>query len=944
MTFARSRPPLRKSASRCALVFCAVALCPPSVYAATWIEQAQAELTCTGQADDAERLALDAPWLPTPIDAKNVTAYFRGKPRDSRQAQFRHLTMLAAVGWWADLINDQALRGEVYSTIGALADRYATDVDSPLFLQIARCARARLISVQLELDQPLVADRIAGELLSLYAIDAPAQPVEDWPLLIALREIRLDSRARSGIAQLDTRAAIYAGSATRANQPERASRLLVAVSQGTLALGDATKARQLALQSMTVTGKPPAPAAAWRAMPTIYDASLQLGGATDAAELRALLQTARPPEALRDPQAAFESLLRLSQAAEAKQQFDDMSQLQQEALRTLASLRGLERYSMPFYRHALEELAGTRDTDIGTVAKADQAFANRALATYTGTYDTLSRQAQTQFVGDAREQLFFQYKIDNSLHALTELASALPRSSADIADTTFRLAQLRSFGRLTLATLSAELSRTTIDPQARSSVERFFSLSTQTAAWLRILLDTIQVGPGSPLPTGEALWKVFFTLDVFYNETSREFTRYTAFVRQQAPGATELATPRPLPAREFQRRLRTGEAIVATLVTPRDLYVWAITPDKVVLSRQRITERELREKIQRLRASLVPTGSGTLPAFDAAAAYELYRLVFEPVSKSLQGVTDVIWYGHGPLGAVPPAVLVVAPPSKAKLSTAAEFAATRFLVDRHAFAALADLSLFAWHRDKAPPQRHDQHLLGVAAPLLTAAEVAGGPRSKSYELAGGLDGKALADLPKLAESVDEMKGLAGVVGESNATLWLGPEASERRFVGDALLGFPLIALATHGFLPGEVRNVPEPALMLALDPASRDRFDGILTSREIAGLQLDADLVILSACNTGSADGRPRAETFTGLTQAFFTAGTRTMMVSHWPVMSGAAVQLSVGTLDLGMSHGLTWSRSLQQAMQAARKTGAASPIESHPSFWGPFVIVGDGR
>ncbi len=154
----------------------------------------------------------------------------------------------------------------------------------------------------------------------------------------------------------------------------------------------------------------------------------------------------------------------------------------------------------------------------------------------------------------------------------------------------------------------------------------------------------------------------------------------------------------------------------------------------------------------------------------------------------------------------------------------------------------------------------------------------------------------------------------------------------------------LIALATHGFLPGEVRDVPEPALMLALEPASKDRFDGILTSREIAGLQLDADLVILSACNTASADGRPRAETFTGLTQAFFTAGTRSMMVSHWPVMSGAAVQLSVDTLNGGKTQGLPWSRSLQQAMQAARKAGAPSPIESHPSFWGPFVIVGDGR
>jgi CHAT domain-containing protein len=289
-------------------------------------------------------------------------------------------------------------------------------------------------------------------------------------------------------------------------------------------------------------------------------------------------------------------------------------------------------------------------------------------------------------------------------------------------------------------------------------------------------------------------------------------------------------------------------------------------------------------------------------------------------------------------------VLVEANPPQAQLRTPKEFSATRFLVDRYAFTALADLSLFAWHRDKAPLPRGNQRLLGVGAPMLTPEEVAGGPRSKSYDLAGGLDGKALAELPKLAESVDEMRGLAGVVGESNATLWLGPDASERNFVGDALRGYSLIALATHGFLPGEVQDVPEPALMLVLDPESKDRFDGILTSREIASLRLDADLVILSACNTASADGRPRAEAFTGLTQAFFTAGTRSMMVSHWPVISSAAVQLSVETLAGGKNRDLAWGKSLQQAMQATRKAGAASAIESHPSFWGPFVLVGDGR
>jgi CHAT domain-containing protein len=132
--------------------------------------------------------------------------------------------------------------------------------------------------------------------------------------------------------------------------------------------------------------------------------------------------------------------------------------------------------------------------------------------------------------------------------------------------------------------------------------------------------------------------------------------------------------------------------------------------------------------------------------------------------------------------------------------------------------------------------------------------------------------------------------------------------------------------------------------MLALALDRHDRFEGLLTSREIASLKLDADLVILSACNTAGADGRPRAEAFTGLSQAFFTAGAHALMVSHWPVMSGAAAQLSVGTLERAKDPKLSLARSLQQTVQELRKAGAASAVESHPSYWGPFVIVGDGR
>ena len=909
-----------------------------------WIEQAQADLTCSGSATDTERNELARQGVPALGDKDAVTRYFRSEPRDLRAARLRYLTTLAAIAWWADQINDQSLRTELYSAIGAFADRYVAESGDALFRHIARCARSQALSAMIELDQPQVADRLAGALVGLLSTEPPSASVEDWPLILALREASLDRRTRAGIAQLATRAAAYAGELASTGRAERASRLLAALAQGALALGQPDNAQKLAAQSMAITGRPPNADAVWRAFAPLFDASVALSGEDDAARLTALLPSAPPGGP--DKYTTFESLVRLAWIAEFGNKHHEATKHALAALAVLSDHSGRQGFSMPFFRHALKELVPRRDAHIPALARRDAAFAARTLASYTDDYTVLLKQAQTQFVANAREQLFFQSKMDSPLRVLSDLYTVMPRAGPQIADTTFRLAQLRSFGRLTLATLSAELGRTEIDPASRFSVERFFTLSTQAATWLRLVFARLRVRPESPLPSGESQRDAFFILDVFFTETSTHFDRYVAMVREKAPAVAALATPRPLPVQDFQRRLKKHEAIVATLVTPLDLYVWTITSTNVTLTRHRISERELQAKVQRLRAGLLPGKAGgatTLPPFDAQAAHELYRLILEPAA-SLAGVTEVIWYGHGALGSVPPAVLVSAPPVAPSLRTPAEFAETRFLVDRFAFSTLADLSLFAWDRDRPPPVERTRRFLGVGAPMLSPDELAGAQRARSYALAGGFDGKALADFPKLEDSVDEMKALARAFGESNSVVWLGPDANERRLSTESLIGYHTIALATHGFLPNEVRNVPEPALMLALENDAKGRLDGILTSSEIARLKLDADFVILSACNTASADGRPRGETFTGLTQAFFTAGARSLMVSHWPVISAAAVQLSVGTVTSKQGTHVSLGRSLQLAMQAARKEGASSEIESHPSYWGPFVIVGDGR
>ena len=114
--------------------------------------------------------------------------------------------------------------------------------------------------------------------------------------------------------------------------------------------------------------------------------------------------------------------------------------------------------------------------------------------------------------------------------------------------------------------------------------------------------------------------------------------------------------------------------------------------------------------------------------------------------------------------------------------------------------------------------------------------------------------------------------------------------------------------------------------------------DGLLTASKIAGLKLDADWVVLSACNTAAGDGTPDADRLTGLAKAFFHAGARALLVSHWRVNSEAAFRLTTGAFtELAQDPSIGPAEALRRSMMRMLDT----PGLSHPRMWAPFVVVG---
>jgi len=169
----------------------------------------------------------------------------------------------------------------------------------------------------------------------------------------------------------------------------------------------------------------------------------------------------------------------------------------------------------------------------------------------------------------------------------------------------------------------------------------------------------------------------------------------------------------------------------------------------------------------------------------------------------------------------------------------------------------------------------------------------GGPlkRRNSPKL-DGVDSAELALLPRLPDTADELKSIAAALqADPSKVLFLGKNATEGAVKTMNLSGFRIIAFATHGLVPGELNGLTQPALALSSPVVTGEAGDGLLTMEEILGLKLDADWVILSACNTGAGAGAG-AEAASGLGRAFFYAGTRALLVTNWSVHSQSARQL----------------------------------------------------
>jgi tetratricopeptide (TPR) repeat protein/CHAT domain-containing protein len=459
------------------------------------------------------------------------------------------------------------------------------------------------------------------------------------------------------------------------------------------------------------------------------------------------------------------------------------------------------------------------------------------------------------------------------------------------------------------------------------------------------------------------------------------------------PEYTALAAPEPVSVAATQALLGSDEALVMFLDSPghdpkkEETFLWLVTRTDVRWLRTELDGGALVDAVAALRCGLdaeawsgsrcadllkaayspAERQSGKPPPFSLRAAHAFYRALFGEIETLIAG-KHLLLVASGPLTALPFQVLVTETPNDAtSYANAAWLAARQPTTVLPSVASLRALREFmhasgatrpflgfgnplllgpngtdrrAWERQTCRPS---------VTPMAIASRGARGAIPRFFR-GGRADVREVRAQPPLPETTDELCAVAKSVGAEDNAVFLGEKASETRIkalsADGTLASSRVLHFATHGLLAGETEMLAsakaEPALILTPPTEATDEDDGLLTASEVTQLKLDADWVVLSACNTAAgSDDKPGAEALSGLARAFFYAGARALLVSHWAVNSEATVKLITNAFgELKVNPRIGRAEAMRRSMVALIGNGG---VNAHPALWGPFVVVGEG-
>jgi CHAT domain-containing protein len=451
-------------------------------------------------------------------------------------------------------------------------------------------------------------------------------------------------------------------------------------------------------------------------------------------------------------------------------------------------------------------------------------------------------------------------------------------------------------------------------------------------------------------------------------------------LRQNLPHYAQLINPRPVSLKEVQALLHPHEALISIITGESDSFLFIVKQDTPAqLIRLNTHQKQLKKQLLRLRYALESTPQavklkqGRLPFFDLTLAATLYQQLLQPAEAALKNIKHLIIVTDDTLQNLPFATLITQamPQTHSNRYTSAQWLIKRFSLSHlpaiHALPLLRDTQtqLSVATKNNATKNKTfigfgDVTLNKTSSPIKLA--------NLSRGMIANVD--QLRQLPYLPDTKDELLTLAQLLkSNEDKSLYLNKRATEttiKQLSADGQLAdYRYIAFASHALLAKEAKafNAPAEAGIVMTPPKiGSTADDGYLSSSEILNLTLNAEMVILSACNTANLT-EANESGLSSLSKAFFLAGTRSILASQWATHSLSSKALTTGLLQRSNQHSpaISHADALRQSMlqhlhyqpacnllcQARdwlhiAKAPPTTPY-AHPAYWAPFILIGDG-
>lgn len=433
---------------------------------------------------------------------------------------------------------------------------------------------------------------------------------------------------------------------------------------------------------------------------------------------------------------------------------------------------------------------------------------------------------------------------------------------------------------------------------------------------------------------GEARAADVAALDAQMADAERELATLRTEIDRVFPAYSRLLRPEPQTLAHVRQKLPDGDALLMSQSGRNGVLSLVLTKSAVASSLSPGSRVDTHALVTRMRESIdgaMQDDAGNA-AFDVDAASRLYtKLVPKSLERPVASAGTLHVQAGGALARVPFAALVTQRMPGATRSTRA-LRAVPWLIKRQAVTTPVTLALLG----KQDAARNRGRFAGIGAPALQGRDqLTLAIRGLGSE--GRVDAAQISKLPPLPRAGNELVRMKESFDDQDGLLLVGNQATRTAVLGADLSKYGVIAFATHGLVSGELRGVTEPGLVMTPEAGKPD--SGLLTASDVASMRLDADWVILTACNTAAAES-PGAPMYSGLARAFVFAGARALLLSQWPVRDDVAAQLGVSTVK-GFRGGLGRAEALRKAQLNILNDDAIAQ-GAHPAAWAPFVLIGE--